>query len=101
MGARVGPVRSRPSGRALLTGWVSRAEAIKNLRLSVEIAPANFVNRHFLAEALHKGDRAQKEEAIRLEEQIVRDTPSEGHLVEELTLRDEARDNLERWKTGR
>jgi hypothetical protein len=85
----------------LLTGWVSRAEALRNLRLAVEVAPTNFVNRHFLAEALHKGDRAQKEEAIRLEEQVVRDPPSEAHLVEELALQDQARDNLEKWKTGR
>jgi tetratricopeptide (TPR) repeat protein len=85
----------------LLTGWVSRAEATRNLRLSVEIAPANFVNRHFLAEALHKGNRSQQEEAMRLEEQIVRDAPSEAHLVEELALKDQARDNLERWNKGR
>ncbi|HEY6049636.1 MAG TPA: hypothetical protein VIZ58_00195 [Thermoanaerobaculia bacterium] len=85
----------------LLTGWVSRSEALRNLRLSVELAPANFVNRHFLAEALHKGDRAQKEEAIRLEEQVAGDTPSEARLVEELALQDQARANLASWKPGR
>jgi tetratricopeptide (TPR) repeat protein len=85
----------------LLTGWVSRAEAIRNLRLSVEVAPANLVNRHFLAEALHKGDRAQKEEAVRIEQQIVRDAPSEAHLVEELALQNQARYNLAGWKTSR
>jgi hypothetical protein len=86
----------------LLTGWVSRAEALRNLRLAVEVAPANFVNRHFLAEALHKGDSAQKEEAIRIEEQLAADSPSEAHLVEELTLQEQARANLESWrKSGR
>ena len=85
----------------LLTGWVSRAEALRNLRLAVEVAPANFVNRHFLAEALRKGDRGQKEEAIRIEEELAADQPSEGHLVEELELQQQARANLESWKRGR
>ena len=67
----------------------------------MEVAPANFVNRHFLAEALRKGDRAQKEEAIRIEEELAADQPSEGHLVEELELQQQARANLESWKRGR
>ncbi|HYK43422.1 MAG TPA: hypothetical protein VE007_13625 [Thermoanaerobaculia bacterium] len=82
----------------LLTGWVSRAEAIRNLRLSIEVAPANFVNRHFLAEALHKGDRGQREEAVRIEEALAADQPSEAHLVEEIALQEQARANLESWR---
>ena len=83
----------------LLTGWVSRAEALRFLRLAVEAAPRNMVNRHFLAEALaHRGGRDEREEGIRLEEQIVADQPAADHLVEELALQETARTNLIEWK---
>ncbi|MEP6995038.1 MAG: hypothetical protein ABI968_10995 [Acidobacteriota bacterium] len=81
-----------------VTGWVSEAEAVKHLRLAMEKSKRNFVNRHFLAEALHKGDAKEKAEAIALEEGLVADTPSPQHLVEELKIQDDAKANLSAWK---
>ncbi len=81
-----------------VTGWVSEEEAVKYLRLAMTKNNRNFVNRHFLAEALHKGDAKAKAEAMALEEGIVNDAPSPGHLVEDLKIQDDARANLADWK---
>lgn len=81
-----------------ITGWVSEEEAVKYLRLAMDKDSRNFVNRHFLAEALHKGDAKAKAEAVGLEEGIVNDSPSPQHLVEELKIQDDARANLAAWK---
>jgi hypothetical protein len=81
-----------------LTGWVSHGDAIKYLRLAMQVSDRNFVNRHFLAEALHHGDGNEKAEAVALEEALVRDSPSPQHLVEDLKTQDDARQNLAAWK---
>jgi hypothetical protein len=80
-----------------LTGWVSRVEGIRNLRLAVKTAPRNFVNRHFLAEALGDGGLDAKSEAIRIEKELVADAPSPGHLVEDLAIQEEAKRDLAAW----
>jgi hypothetical protein len=80
-----------------LTGWVSRAEGIRNLRLAVKSSPRNFVNRHFLAEALADGGSSAKSEAIRIEKELVADPPSPGHLVEDLAIQEEAKKDLAAW----
>ena len=81
-----------------ITGWVSHADAIKYLRLAMQVSSRNFVNRHFLAEALYRGDAKDKAEAIALEEGLVKDAPSPQHLVEELKIQDDAQQNLSAWK---
>jgi hypothetical protein len=81
-----------------LTGWISRAEALRSLREAVRIAPRNLVNRHFLAEALAKGTPADRQEAVRIERGVVADAPSPGHVVEELAIQERAKRNLEVWK---
>jgi tetratricopeptide (TPR) repeat protein len=81
-----------------LTGWVSRLEAVRNLRLAVRTAPRNFVNRHFLAEALADGGRAERNEAIQIERELVADAPSPGHLVEDVAIQEEAKRNLLAWR---
>jgi hypothetical protein len=83
-----------------LTGWVSRAEGIRNLRLAVKTAPRNFVNRHFLAEALAGDGRAGMSEAIRIEKELLADEPSPGHLVEDIAIQEEARRDLIAWGDG-
>lgn len=83
-----------------VTGWVSREEAIRNLRLAVKVAPQNFVNRHFLAEALADRGAPGKAEAIRIEKEILADPPSPGHLVEALSIQADARKNLAAWGAG-
>lgn len=81
----------------LVTGWVSRKEALKNLRLAVRTSPRNFVNRHFLSEALAEGSRAERAEATRIARDLVAEEPSPAHLVEELKIQEDARRNLFRW----
>jgi tetratricopeptide (TPR) repeat protein len=82
----------------LVTGWVSRDEAVKALRLAMQQNQRNFANRHFLAEALYRGDAREKTEAIALEEALVSDAPSPQHLIEELKTQEDARRNLAAWK---
>jgi hypothetical protein len=81
-----------------LTGWVSREEALRNLRLAVSVNKTNFVNRHFLAEALWRGSPEEKTEALQIEEKLLSDSPSPGHLVEDLAIQEQARTNLADWK---
>ena len=81
-----------------VTGWVSRDDALKYLRLALQVNGRNFANRHFLAEALHRGDEKQQAEAVALEESIVADPPSPQRLVEDLTFQEGARENLAAWK---
>jgi tetratricopeptide (TPR) repeat protein len=81
-----------------VTWWVSRAEALANLRRAVAVAPRNPINRHFLAEALARGSVSEMEEAVRLEEDVLATAPSSDHLVEELFVQDDAKRNLALWK---
>ena len=96
----LGRLHQRAPRIPYLTGWISRAEGLRNLRLAVRTAPKNFVNRHFLAEALATGDSAARAEAIQIETDLVADTPSRSHLVEDLAIQDEAKKNLAAWKAG-
>lgn len=82
-----------------ITGWVSRDEALKALRLAVQTDKRNMLNRHFLAEALYKdGSAAEKAEAVGLEEAVAAESPSPQHLVEDLSTQQIARTNLAAWK---
>jgi hypothetical protein len=84
----------------LFTGWISRAEGLRNLRLAVQTGPRNFVNRHFLAEALADGTPEEKAEAIAIEKALVADTPTPGHLVEDVGIQEEAKKDLLSWTGG-
>jgi hypothetical protein len=81
-----------------LTSWVSREQALENLRRAVSIHDRNFVNRHFLAEALADGGPSERAEAIQIEQKLAADFPSPGHLVEDLAIQEEAKKNLAKWK---
>jgi tetratricopeptide (TPR) repeat protein len=81
-----------------LTSWVSRDKALENLRRAVTVNDRNFVNRHFLAEALADGSPVERAEAVRIEEKVAADAPSPGHLVEDLSIQEEAKKNLVKWK---
>jgi tetratricopeptide (TPR) repeat protein len=92
----LGRLHDRAPKIPLITGWVSRDEALRDLRLAAAAGPANLVNRQFLAEALEqRGDRAG---ARRLEAEIAAAQPSASHLVEELAIQETAKRNLEGWK---
>ena len=91
----LGRLHDRAPRIPLVTGWISRAEGVRLLRLSVATAPRNPVNLHFLAEALAAS--GQRPEAIRIEEAVAAATPSPGHLVEEIAIQEAARKNHEEW----
>jgi hypothetical protein len=93
----LGRLHSEAPEIPFLTGWVSRDEAVKNLRLALANGPRNFLNRHFLAEALARGTPEEKAEAIKLEQSVVSDAPSPGSLVENLSVQEDARKDLEAW----
>lgn len=97
----LGRLHDRAPRIPFVTGWVSRAEALRNLRLAVEVAPHNFVNRQFLAEALASGNRSEREEAVRIEKAIVADSPTPSHLVEDVAIQEDARERLLAWAAGR
>lgn len=95
----VGRLNDQAPWIPFITGWVSRDEALKYLRLAIKVGPRNFSNRHFLADALHHGgDAKDQAEAVALEEALVADAPSPQRLVEELSMQELARQNLEAWK---
>jgi hypothetical protein len=96
----LGRLHDRAPRIPLVTGWVSRKEALRNLRSAVRVAPRNFVNRHFLAEALARGTPAEKAEAIRIERELVAETPTPERLVEDLAIQEDAKRDLTAW-TGR
>ncbi|MGH9368209.1 MAG: hypothetical protein ACRD3M_11105 [Thermoanaerobaculia bacterium] len=83
---------------ALLAGWVSRQEALRNLRLAVSVETRSFANRHYLAEALARGSAEERAEAVRIEEAVLSGAPSPQHLVEDLAIQEQARRNLEQWR---
>ena len=83
-----------------VTGWASRAEALKNLRAAVDVAPRNFVNRLYLAEALHDYEKDRRAEARKMLESLVADTPSAALAVEDARAQEDARALLSAWTKG-
>lgn len=81
----------------LVTGWVSRSEALRHLRAAARSYPRNFVNRLFLAELLADGGPADRAEAVRIARELLREAPSPGHLVEESKIQEDARRDLAVW----
>ncbi len=94
----VGRLNDQAPWIPFITGWVSRDDALKYLRLANKVNSHNFANRHFLAEALHRGDAKDQAEAVALEEGVVADAPSPQRLVEDLSVQGLALQNLEAWK---
>jgi len=80
------------------TDWISREEALRNLRLAIQTDAGNFANRLFLAEALASGSPAERAEAVRLAKELTADAPSPSRLIEELRLQEQAARDLGSWK---
>ncbi len=85
----------------LITGWISKKEAIRHLRKAAAVAPSSLVNRLFLAEALRDLDPSGQDEAIAIAERVVDDVPDPKWLVEHEKARADARALLKSWKTSR
>lgn len=79
------------------TGWASRSEALRNLRLAVQTAPSNFLGREFLAEAIWDYEPDRRDEAVDLMRKLVADTPQPGWLVECRRAQEDAAAKLREW----
>jgi tetratricopeptide (TPR) repeat protein len=66
-----------------LTGWVSRQEALSNLRKALAIGPRSSVNQLFLAEAILNHDAANREEARRLLTLCATSAPRDEYRAED------------------
>lgn len=80
-----------------LTGWASRAEALKNLRLAVATGPKNFLGRQFLAEAIWDYETDRRAEARALMRGLVDEAPQPEWLVECRRSQEEAAAKLREW----
>jgi hypothetical protein len=85
----------------LITGWISKKEAIRHLRKAVAVAPSSLVNRLFLAEALRELDPSGRDESIAIAERVVEDLPDPKWIVEHEKARADARAFLKSWKGNR
>ena len=83
-----------------LTGWASRGEALRNLRLAVQVAPRNFVNRLYLAEAMWDYEKERRPEARKMLEELSTDTPTAAFAVEDARAQEDARLLLASWNKG-
>lgn len=79
------------------TGWASRSEALKNLRLGVAAGPRNLVGRQFLAEAMWDYETARRGEARALLQKVLAETPDPDYLVENRKTQEEAAQLLKDW----
>lgn len=80
-----------------LTGWASREEALRNLRLAVKTLPGDFINRLYLAEAMWDYETARRDEARKALETLVAAMPSPSLPVENRKTQEEARALLTSW----
>ncbi len=80
-----------------ITGWASRSEARKNQKLAMETGPRHFYNRLYWAEALWDYEKDRRDEARRVLQALVADTPSADYRVEDLRAQEDARALLEKW----
>lgn len=80
-----------------ITGWASRDEALKNLRLAVEKGPRNFVNRLYLAEATWDYEKGRRAEARKALEALAAEAPSAEYAVEDARAQEDARALLAEW----
>ena len=78
----------------LVTGWIDRQQAVRELERAVELAPDDRYNRLFLADALLRFEDDRRDEALRLLSEIVSQEPRAHRLVEDRAAADDARDLL-------
>lgn len=79
------------------TGWASRSEALKNLRLAVKTGPKNFLGREFLAEAIWDYEPDRRSEAVALMRELLADEPQPDFLVECRRVQEDAAAKLKEW----
>lgn len=77
-----------------LTGWISRKQALSDLRKALAIGPRNSVNQFFLAEAILSREPASREEARRLLTLCASSPPRDEYRVEDAHYADLSRRRL-------
>lgn len=77
-----------------LTFWVSRTQALQNLRRAYAISPKNTVTEFFLADAILRHDPKQRAEAQRLLTECANAPPRASHQVEDTHYAAKARERL-------
>jgi hypothetical protein len=80
-----------------LTGWASREEALRNLRLAVKTQPGDLINRLYLAEAMWEYEPARRDEARKALEAVIAAAPAPGSPVEDRKTQETARAILAGW----
>ena len=93
----LGRVHHQTPSIPFITGWASRSEALRNLRIAVEKGPKNFYNQLYWAEALHDYESSRRDEAKKILTALVAEKPSPAYLVEDLRVQEEARADLAAW----
>jgi tetratricopeptide (TPR) repeat protein len=84
----------------LFTGWVSRDEALRHLERAAAIAPGDFVNRLYLAEARIENRPQQREQALQALQALIDAAPDPEHPVEDRRAQVDARVALERARSA-
>jgi len=74
----------------IFTGWVDHDQAIRELRLSLQVAPDSLLSKIYLAEALLKFSPGSRQEALGLLQDIVASQPNPQRLVEDTRVIEDA-----------
>jgi tetratricopeptide (TPR) repeat protein len=80
-----------------LTGWASSKEAVRFLRESNKIDPANKITRVFLAGALVSNDSKSGPEAIRILREVINSPNDPNYEVEDARAQEDAKELLRQW----
>ena len=80
-----------------VTGWASSHEAVRFLKESNKIDPANKIMRVFLAEAMVSNDSKNGPEAIRMLREVVSSPNDPAYEVESAQAQEEAKALLRKW----
>jgi len=80
-----------------LTGWASSKEAVRFLRESNKIDPANKITRVFLADALVSNDSKNGPEAIRILREVINSPNDPNYEVESAQAQEDAKALLREW----
>ncbi len=83
-----------------VSSWVRRDQALPLLERAYEMAPENPGNRLLLAITLLDLAPEERSRAVELLERVEALSPRPTMRIEDLVMRDEARELLERWRTS-
>jgi len=97
--ARVlGRLHSQTPHVPFITGWASNKEAVKYLKESLKVDPANKITKVFLAEAMVDNDSSTKPAAVQMLRDVVNAPNDPEFVVEWEAATNDARTLLRKWK---